>query len=157
MSRGRKAIELNKGDFQAAITSLENLHKPTNRSQLWQIVAGSDWANMQKPRPLTAQVAMLKAKELGLTIQTPMGKRGEGLVRSNGPARKRISLDVIENVGKGVPVRFQKSLVKLASGSLKAAIKLKCLECSAWEMKEVRDCNVNSCSLYPVRPYKNQN
>jgi hypothetical protein len=39
-------------------------------------------------------------------------------------------------------------------GSLPDAIKLKCLDCVAWERKEVRDCVIVACPLYPHRPYQ---
>ncbi len=39
-------------------------------------------------------------------------------------------------------------------GSLPAAIKLMCLDCCAWEKREVRDCVIHWCPLYPHRPYQ---
>jgi hypothetical protein len=39
-------------------------------------------------------------------------------------------------------------------GSLPDAIKLKCLDCAGWERKEVRDCVILACPLYPHRPYQ---
>jgi len=39
-------------------------------------------------------------------------------------------------------------------GSLPDAIKLKCLDCAGWERKEVRDCVIVACPLYPHRPYQ---
>ncbi len=39
-------------------------------------------------------------------------------------------------------------------GSLPDAIKLKCLDCVAFERKEIRDCVIVSCPLYPHRPYQ---
>jgi hypothetical protein len=45
-------------------------------------------------------------------------------------------------------------IAKAEQGSLPAAIKLMCLDCSVWDRKEVRDCPVTWCPLYPHRPYK---
>jgi hypothetical protein len=40
------------------------------------------------------------------------------------------------------------------AGSLPAAIKLMCLDCSGWERNDVRDCVIDWCPLYPHRPYQ---
>jgi len=37
------------------------------------------------------------------------------------------------------------------------AIRAKCLECSAGQVKEVRDCSITDCPLYPFRMGKNPN
>jgi len=37
------------------------------------------------------------------------------------------------------------------------AIRTKCLECSAGQIKEVRDCVITDCALYPFRMGKNPN
>ncbi len=37
------------------------------------------------------------------------------------------------------------------------AIREKCLECSAGQAKEVRECLIHDCSLYPFRLGKNPN
>lgn len=48
-----------------------------------------------------------------------------------------------------------KSLVDRArEGSLTAAIKLKCLDCSCWQPDEIRHCPCVECSLFPLRPYQ---
>jgi hypothetical protein len=44
---------------------------------------------------------------------------------------------------------------QLESGSLKAAIKLKCLGCTLGHMEEIKNCSVVSCPLWPVRHWKN--
>lgn len=153
MSRGRKPIELDKEKFQLVVADIEATQKPSNRSQLWKLVEASDWARSQQPRPLTSQVAYLKAKEMGLTIATPVGKKGV-FERANGPKRSRVSLNLVSSVGVGVPDNFKKLVAKMEKGSLKAAVKLKCLDCSDWQMKEVRNCKVTGCPLFPVRPYQ---
>ena len=32
-----------------------------------------------------------------------------------------------------------------------SAIREKCLECSAWSQKEIRECNCSDCALWPFR------
>jgi hypothetical protein len=45
-------------------------------------------------------------------------------------------------------------IAKVENGSMAAAVKLKCLDCSGWVKAEVRDCVIRECPLYPVRPYQ---
>jgi hypothetical protein len=45
-------------------------------------------------------------------------------------------------------------IAQVEAGSTQAAVKLMCLECSCWVRQEVRDCAINSCPLYPVRPFQ---
>jgi hypothetical protein len=39
-------------------------------------------------------------------------------------------------------------------GSLKAMVKLMCLDCSNWVKTEVRDCVISWCPLFPIRPFQ---
>jgi hypothetical protein len=43
---------------------------------------------------------------------------------------------------------------KVEQGSMAAAVKLMCLDCSGWVKPEIRDCVITSCPLYPFRPYQ---
>jgi hypothetical protein len=43
---------------------------------------------------------------------------------------------------------------KVEKGSMAAALKLMCLECSSWVKPEIRDCVIHQCPLYPFRPYQ---
>jgi hypothetical protein len=45
-------------------------------------------------------------------------------------------------------------IAQAEKGSLPAAIKANCLECSGWERKEVRDCQIVACPFYPHRPFQ---
>lgn len=147
----KQAIQINREDFQNVISSLELNGGFTSRSALWSAIEESEWAKKLSPRPLTAQVAMLKAKEFNLEIKTPLGKRGasKGIVRKE---RKRVSLEMVGDIK--VPQKYNPLLKRLSQGSLKAAIKLKCLECSAWVAKEVGSCQVHGCPLFPIRPFQ---
>jgi hypothetical protein len=44
---------------------------------------------------------------------------------------------------------------KVEQGSMAAAVKLMCLECSSWVKAEIRDCVIHQCPLYPFRPFQN--
>ena len=162
MAKGRKPIVLNKVEFQEVVTKLENEQKFPNRSQLWEAVENTDWAKNQTPRPLTSQVAMLKAEDYSLIITTPKGIRGKqkgsGPVVTRQRKSRKIPPDSLQALICGIPVSMQETLQKTidraASGSMKAAVKLKCLDCCNWSKQEVSQCTINSCSLHNFRPYK---
>ena len=59
---------------------------------------------------------------------------------------------------KALEARYPNHISKikqLESGSQKAAIKLKCLDCTLGHMEEIKNCSVVSCPLWPVRHWKN--
>ena len=158
-ARGRKPIELDKTEFQAVVTAVEQgSTPPRTRSELWQAVASTDWAKGRSPRPLTAQVAMMKADEMGLVIVTPKGKRGrtKGEKPLNGGRKKKVFSTTLMQAA--IPseerIKLEKAIAKAGNGSLKACIKLKCLDCTNWEKKEVALCQATECPLWNVRPYK---
>ncbi len=159
MSRGRKPIEIDKSEFQACVSELESQKTFSNRTELWAAVENSAWAKTRIPRPLTAQVALLKAEEFELEIKTVKGKKGKskgcGPVSSGGRKKKVFS---IENIRKGIPLEerssLEKTLNRAANGSLKARVKLMCMDCTNWQKKEVAICENNQCPLHDVRPYK---
>lgn len=157
--RGRKPIQLDKAEFQSVITLLENTNQFANRTLLWQAVEASEWAKSRLPRPLTAQVAMMKADEFGLEIKTTKGKRGrskgEGPIAGGGRKKKFFDVSqIVETIPPDMREGLSKTIQKAQSGSLKARIKLKCLECSVWQKGEVANCQVTDCALFDVRPYK---
>ena len=159
MSRGRKPIEINKVEFQACVSEIEGKNTFSNRTELWEAVEASDWAKTREPRPLTSQVALLKAEELGLEIKTVKGKRGKtkgcGPV-SVGGRKKKVFSPV--NIRSGIPLDMRASLEKAvqraANGSLKARIKLMCMDCTNWQKKEIALCENIQCPMHDVRPYK---
>jgi hypothetical protein len=46
-------------------------------------------------------------------------------------------------------VRYEKAALRAQNGSLAAILKLKCLECVAWQQSEVRRCEITGCALWP--------
>lgn len=159
VKRGRKPIEINREEFQGVVSTLEQERVFATRTELWAAVEASQWALTRVPRPLTAQVALLKAEELGIEVKTEKGKRGK--VKGCGPVsvggrKKKVFSPV--NIRRAIPVEMRASLEKAvqraANGSLKARIKLMCLDCTNWQKKEVAVCENNACPLWDVRPYK---
>lgn len=41
-----------------------------------------------------------------------------------------------------------------AKKSKAVALKMKCLECCCFQKNEVRDCQIETCPLWPHRPYR---
>jgi hypothetical protein len=104
---------------------------------------------------------MLRAKELGIVPKTVAGKRGGGLglKREKTPRSVKISKFAIVFDNMTMLNNEAPSTVSRAKGgSLKAAIKLKCLECCNGERTEIKDCQcgsgINPCPLYPFRPFQ---
>jgi hypothetical protein len=64
----------------------------------------------------------------------------------------------MEELKKGIPVEeragLEKTVAKAGGGSLKARVKLMCLDCCNWEKGEVAHCEIKTCPLWDVRPYK---
>lgn len=161
----RTKLEINKGEFQKVVSDLEASQTFANPSLLWKAVEESAWAKSLQPRPLTAAVAYVRAKELGIVIKTQPGKRGNpgGGPVGNGAPRVRVPrstkmkafAETFAKMRKDTPTRFL-PLVDRAekTGSMKTCIKLKCLECSAWQPTEVRHCVIVDCPLYPLRPFQ---
>lgn len=159
----RTKLEINKGEFQKVVTDLETKQTFENPSALWKAVEASDWAKALQPRPLTAAVAYVRAKELGLVVKTPAGKRGiqsgpvgGGVPRVRVPRSKKMKAfaETFAKLRKETPKRYLPLVDKAEKGSAKACIKLKCLECSAWQSSEIKHCVIISCPLYPIRPFQ---
>ena len=162
-TRGRKRIEITSVQLQDAIRELERAQpdgKFPNRSALWAALEATEWAKSRTPRPLTAQVAMVLAKHSDLTIQTPVGMRGRqkgcGPVSVGPRKRKGVNSDILSALKSGMPEKYHPIADKAAKGSLKAVIKLKCLDCCNWQQREVALCTVTACPNWGYRPYKDK-
>lgn len=174
--RGRKAIDVTPVELQWLIKELEQLQpegKFPNRSALWAAIENFPWSKDRKPRPLTGQVAMTIAKKFNIAINTPVGKRGRQkgctTIPNAGNKRKTISpeaevalrgafpLGMVTGYGGDRDKPF-KSLPKIVEntikGKLRAAVKLKCLECTNIQPVEIRNCTCIECPLWSFRPYK---
>ena len=160
MARGRKKIRVDKGEFQRVVEQLESQRTFTNPSELWQAVADTDWAKQQQPRPLTAAVAYLRAREFGIVTKTQPGKRGltrerlAGIPRKRRPRAEKMAVygTTFAQMRSEYPKVFLPIIDRAEKGSFRAAITLKCLECSGFVRAEARQCTVTNCSLYPHRP-----
>ena len=56
-----------------------------------------------------------------------------------------------------IPKVYQQNYETAMSGRSKAAgIKAKCLDCTNWQRVEISDCLVETCPLFPYRPYRSR-
>lgn len=63
----------------------------------------------------------------------------------------------IDILYKTTPANYHVVVKKQAEGNAKAAIKLKCLDCTCYQQEEIRNCPMLECSLYMLRPYQPKN
>jgi len=142
---------ITKDELQQVIDQLENENQFVNRSELWKAVSHTAWAQNTKPVAATAAVVALRVRQFGIVVKTPLGKRGRS-ARQSLPTVNIFPANTNE-LKEVVPEKF-KHLIEKSQRSLKTAIKLKCLDCSGWDKKEVKYCPIQGCSLYRHRPYK---
>ena len=168
--KGRTTLPVDKSELVKIIEQVEANNTFSNRYELWQAIANTDWAKNHKPKPVTASIAMLRAIAYDIPLKTTKGKRGgDGSQLRNGKRRSRAdkfnanpeivnSLSIIGNaVPRELKERFTPVVEAVKNGSMKAAVKLKCLDCSNYQPKEIKLCPVNSCPLWAFRPFQMAN
>jgi hypothetical protein len=162
-----KKLEVDRDELQRTVNELEGKQTFPHLSALWKAVEGTSWAKSYQPRPVTASIAAARAKELGVQYSTRPAKRVLGVItekqraamqagRKNRKPRSekmKAFASAFEEMRKLVPVRFLPLVAQAEKGSLRAAMKLKCLECSSYLSSEVKQCPITNCSLFPQRPY----
>ena len=161
MARGRKPLVLDKAEFQKVVSDLEGSRSFNTQGELWEAVCATEWAKTREPRPLTSQVAYMRAKEMGIVVNTQRAKAFGGKRNGFGGGSHRRSFaskvvpESVAKVRRRFPLTLAKTVDKMEQGSLKAAIKLNCMECSGFDKSEVKNCGIVGCPLYSFRPYKN--
>ena len=160
--------------FREQVDALEAGSTFPSRQALWRALAQTPWA---QERGLTERALETRAHRLGVAVRTPkgrghrfkpgaaeprsqtgLGQAGHGSFPESAEcgavgkaAPQRLSLPLLRQV---VPTRHRRLVDKVEDGSLRAAIDLKCLDCSDYQVAEVRHCTVTGCPLYSVRPYQ---
>ena len=152
---GRKAVVIDRDELQAVVTEIEQRDKPASHSELWQLVGDSPWAT-NRERPYNRSTLQVKAKSLGIVINTPKGKlRSNSPPRIKGPRKKKsFALEVVHIIEKEFAPLGEKTVNSLIDGKMSAAIKAKCWDCSGHQKVEVANCTVLTCPLWPHRPWR---
>ncbi len=139
----------------------------TKRQPLWEAVALA-YASQKQLASVSPVWVYLRVEELGLKVKTPKGKkgrvagsspvigerttRGEKFAKDNGAVAFFARMEgIIKKEQKG---RFLPLLEKARGGSVKALVKLKCLDCANWQTNEVKHCQCLDCPLLIIRPYQ---
>lgn len=135
-------------------------------------------AKLYGDEKVSPSVVYLRIKEWGLVCKTPIGKRGrkdlgaiKGAPRNRVPRAqkfkapaKRAAIAALRHAVSG-PIRYQDGSTndtskylpvvnRVEAGSMKAAIKLKCLDCCAYDKEEIKHCACSSCPLFLFRPFQ---
>lgn len=168
----RNKISVDENMLRKIILDKENNNTYSARSVLYNDVALE--YNQNKETKINGQLVYLRVKELNIPLKTPLGKRGKttGLKPSGIRVSRatKLASDTSANETfrllrqemrtkysdekKAASARFLPLVNKMEQGSLKAAIKVMCLSCCNYEPTEVKACQVLSCPLHYIRPYK---
>ena len=168
-----KSIEIDRPRLEKAFTDAEALGPLSSRSKLYERAAAK--YNDGNANPITATVARLRFEAWGLTCQTGAVAtreanphafgRGTGAAPAPRPAGPRKTRGQkfsshpefdknIDTLNAKAPTRYHALVKAVAKGSMKAAIKLQCLQCMGYKASDVDDCRGLSCPLYLFRPYQ---
>lgn len=154
---GRTKIEVDKSELIAAINKVESSSRFTTRNDL--AIAVSKVLDVN----VSPAVVLLRIKEFNIEPKTPKGKRGRqpGVKLSDEhkaamqAGRSRTKEFLHEDcLRKYFPESRQDLVTRVVSGSLKAAIGAKCLDCTQFQVNEIKNCTVTSCPLWNFRPNK---
>lgn len=165
----RTKMYVHRPDLQKVITDLEAKETFLNHSQLWEAIAKTTWAKNHKPDPITPAIARSRTLEMKLTIKTVAGRKGGSLSAEHkaamqaGRGKRRPRSEKMKDFKEHfdlqrqhTPVRFHPLIEQAEAGSLRAKLKLVCLNCSGWQTREVAKCCIPWCPLFPERPYQGQ-
>lgn len=149
---GRAAIIIDKDRLKEEIDKAEAAQTFANQSRLLEHICQTDFAksivdSTGKSRVIQPANLYQKIKEYGIELKTAKGKKG-GPVGNSGGRKPRSRGDNKLSLLQSTPEKYKGLAGKVSNGSMKAAIKLKCLECCCHQPKEVILCNIKSCPLW---------
>ncbi len=159
---GRIKIEVDKATLVQTIGELESKQTFPNQNSLFQAVSETQWAVKNN---ITAAVIALRVREFNIELKTPKGKRGRAKLTPEQIANMQANRgtrtprsEKFKRFGKHfkeLAVVFpdkEKTVQRIRQGSMKAAVALKCYDCSGHSSAEIKACEVTSCPLYAFRP-----
>lgn len=171
----RKSVEVDKNKIVLAIKEAEKEGPLENRSVLYNKVCkiyNVSIAEDNNLQIITPAIVGLRIKEWNLQIVTPVGKKGRrsgfsGLDRSNikrtsrqekfaaNPVIKSAIQDLRKEISRKYKGTYDALVNRIQQGSMKAALKLMCIDCCNGCRKEIENCGATNCPLYAFRPYQN--
>lgn len=87
-------------------------------------------------------------------LHTPESIQKAKAARTSRRDKMKAYSDTFDKMRRTYPRMALPIIDQAEKGSLPAAIKLMCLDCSNWVRTEVRDCVIAGCPLYPHRPFQ---
>jgi hypothetical protein len=155
----RITVQVDKHKLSSIITRLEGEKTFTNRAQLYREVA----AAFNEPK-ITPAIIYLRVRAWAIPIKTPLGKRGRpgivGGIRKVSRSKRFGADPILKESLQGLigvtPEAHKNMARRVAKGSMRAAVSLKCLDCSGYVRVEVRECGCRECPLWVFRPYQNK-
>lgn len=174
----RTAVKVDRVKLVAAINEVEKNGPCLTRSRLYDRVTREYNSSVSDfSLEITPSIVMLRIKEFNLTVKTPVGQRGrQSGVKMTDEHKALLAAGRKNRVKGGRKAKFEKnpeikaalvdlkektpesyvSLVeKIAAGSMRAAVRLNCLQCSNYQRIEIKECNCTGCPMFAFRPYQN--
>lgn len=170
---GRRTKEVDKDLLQQALNQAENGRALKNLDTLWK-KAVKIYNKSGPPEEITFSVVSLRAKQWNLEHITKAGKRGRAAGTKlsaeqkeamqagrtsradkfqNDPDKAESCRQILAEGEKMDRIRhtdrFSNLAQKVVGGSMRAAVQMKCLECSSYQSSEVRRCHIQGCPLWP--------
>lgn len=178
MARGKKTIEFDQALLTQILNTLEEEQTFSNLNILYEAALKKYcFAGGLNSTRLTTALINLRVQKWQLTLKTKPGKRGrkasgDGTTKVVTVTRKiPVDKDLLaplraEIKKNGYSTKTERESVKhwknvklvdgIAAGSIKAAVKLNCLQCMNFDKAEVRSCDNNTCAFWAIRPYKKE-
>lgn len=158
----RPSVQINKSDLENVIQKLESEQTFSNLSSLCQKVCDTDWAKSLKNSAgnsvtLQPQTVYNRIQEFKIPVITKPGRRGGGLAgvkrdrkpRSELMASNSLVQKAFDELRASTPKQHTKLVDRISAGSLKAAMKLKCLDCVNYQPGEIATSSCFGCPLMP--------
>ena len=158
---GRASVVITQDALTSVISELESKSEFTNVSALCEAVCATEWAKNLKNSAgnavtLQPQTVRNRIEMFAIAIKTKPGKRGNpgvaGQTRERKPRSEKFAANDLVTQGlaairTNTPHGHKKLVDKIAAGSLKAAVRLKCLDCVNYEQSLIGDRSCLGCPL----------
>ena len=152
---GRTKIDIDPVDVNLAIATVESAGPMPNLSRLFIAVSAS--LETKYPR-ITPALVRLRVMEHNIPHKTLKGKMGNPNLgnSTSGIARtpRKVGSAAVKACMRVMPENRHRLVKRMGQGSLKAAIKLKCLDCANHYTDEIRHCPIVECPLWSFRPFQ---
>lgn len=160
--KGKTSKNIDREIFTSIINDLEETEQFSNRSVLFQEVATAyETITGDKISPA---LVYLRINEWQINLKTPKGQKGRapGQKLSDehknaliaGRKKEKSYNANYDEMFKRTPERYHRLIELTKTGNRRAAIKLNCLNCTAFSVKEVRNCSSDACPFYGIRPFQ---